>query len=124
MKVGKVSRWIAASAAALMIVTLAASAADMSHEQLMHKIQIAKTPADHEEIASIYEQQARADRTAAEQHRKMEKLYTALGQVEPGRASPGQTAKHCQNIAASYERAAQENDALAKLHRQAASEAR
>lgn len=121
---GTISRWVVSSAAALILAAgaLGASGAEMSHDQLMHKIQSAKTRADHEEIAAVYEQQAKADRAAVEEHRGMEKLYRGFGQSEAGRASPGQMASHCKNIADGYERAAKEHDALAKLHRQAASE--
>ena len=107
----------------LVVPAFNAAAADVSHEQLMHKIQTAKTRTDHEEVAAIYEQQARTDRAASEEHRKMEQLYRGFGQSEAGRASPGQMAAHCKNIAAGYARAADEHDALAKLHRQAAAQA-
>jgi hypothetical protein len=121
---GRMSKWVVSSAAALVLAAgaLSAAGADMSHEQLMHKIQTAKTRADHDEIAAVYEQQAKADRSTAEEHRGMEKLYKGFGQSAAGRASPGQMAAHCKNIADGYERAAKEHDSLAKLHRQAASE--
>ena len=123
---GAVSRWIVASAAALVLATsaLSAAAADtVSHDRLMHMIQSAKTPADHEKIAAIYEQQARADQAAAENHRRMERLYKGIDPTAGGRGS-GQMAIHCKNIADSYERAAHENNSLAELHRKAAAEVR
>jgi hypothetical protein len=119
-----IARWIVWSAAALVLAAGAASVAqaDVSHEKLMHMIQSAKTGADHEEIAAIYEQQARADRAAAESHRRMESLYKGIDPTAGGRGS-GQMALHCKNLAAGFARAADEHDALAKLHRQAAAEA-
>ena len=116
------SRWIMWSAAALVLGAAAlntARAAEVSHDQLMHMIQSAKTKADHEQIASIYEQQASADRAAAENHRRMESLYRGIDPTAGGRGY-GQMGVHCKNIAEGYARAAEEHDALAKLHRQAA----
>ena len=116
------SRWILLGAAALVLgagALNAARAAEVSHDQLMHMIQTAKTRADHEQIASIYEQQASADRAAAENHRRMESLYKGIDPTAGGRGS-GQMAVHCKNLAAGYARAAEEHAALAKLHRQAA----
>jgi hypothetical protein len=121
------TRWIVGSAAAVVLAAGALNAvraADVSHDPLMHMIQSARTRADHEEIASIYEQQARADRTSADEHRKMEKLYRAFGQADPAWAESGQTPVHCQNLTSIYQSAAEEHEALAELHRQAARDAR
>ena len=114
---------LSATALALAAAALPAAAADVvSHDQLMHMIQTAKTPADHEKIAAIYEQQARADQAAAENHRRMERLYKGIDPTQGGRGS-GQMAVHCKSIADDYSRAAEEHSALAKLHREAAASA-
>ena len=121
---GAISRWVVSIAAALVLAAGALSAAGaetVSHDQLMHMIQTAKTRADQEKIAAIYEQQARADQAAAENHRSMERLYKGIDPTGGGRGS-GQMAAHCKNIADAYERAAQENNSLAELHRKAAAE--
>ena len=120
-----ISGWIMSAAAALVLAASAfnAAAAEVSHDQLMHKIQNAKTRADHEEIAAIYEQQASADRAAAENHRRMERLYKGFDPSQGGRGS-GQMAVHCKNLAEGYARAAEEHSGLAQLHRKAAAEAR
>ena len=115
------------SAAAVVLASAALNAmgaADLSDDELMHMIQSAKTRADHEAIASVYERQARADRAAANEHRRMEKLYKAFSEADPAWSSSGQTPEHCQNLASIYQQAAQAHDALAELHRQAASGAR
>ena len=120
-------RRIVWSAAAVVLASAALNAmgaADLSDDELMHMIQTAKTRADHEAIASVYEQQARADRTAANEHRRMEKLYKAFSEADPAWSSSGQTPEHCQNLSSIYQQAAQEHDALAELHRQAAAGAR
>jgi hypothetical protein len=114
---------LSATALTLAAAVLPAAGADaISHDQLMHMIQTAKTPADHEKIAAVYEQQARADQAAAENHRSMERLYKGIDPTQGGRGS-GQMAVHCKNLADSYTRAAQENKSLAELHRKAAAEA-
>lgn len=112
-------RWIVLSAAALILAAGVGGTAraDVTHDDLMYRIQSAKTGADHDEIAAIYEQRAGADRAAAENHRRMENLYRGIDPTGGGRGS-GQMALHCRNIAAGYARAAEEHEALAKLHRQ------
>jgi hypothetical protein len=120
-------RMIVWSAAAVVLGAGAlstAAAVNVSNDELLHMIQTAKTRADHEAIASVYEQQARADRAAANEHKRMEKLYKAFSEADPTWSSSGQTPEHCQNLASIYQEAAQEHDALAELHRQVASGAR
>ena len=119
------SKWLVASVTTLVLAAIAftAAAQNISHEELMHKIQQAKTRAEHEEIAGMYEQEARNERNAADEHRKTESLYKNFDPSAGGR-NPGQLARHCKNIADTYERAAHEHEALAALHHQAATEAR
>ena len=119
-------RWGLTSAAALVLASaaLTAAAADaMSHEELMHKIQAAKTRADHEEISAIYEKQASADVAAAENPRRMESYYKGIDATGGGRSNFGQMAMHCKNLADGFTRAAKEHNALAQLHRKAAADA-
>lgn len=95
-----------------------------ARDELMHMIQSAKTRADYEAIASVYAQQARADRAAANEHRRMERLYKAFSEANLAWTSSGRPLEHCQNIASIYQHAAPEHHAFAELHRQAASGAR
>ena len=88
---------------------------------LEQKIEAARTRADHEQIASLYEQQAGADKAAAERHRGMALAY---GRSWTYRGGQGNMAPHCENLARTYQQAAEENLALAKEHRQAAAEAK
>lgn len=114
---------LSATALAVVAAALPAAGADaVSHDQLMHMIQTAKTPADHEKIAAVYEQQARADEAAAANHRRMESLYKGIDPTGGGRSS-GQMAAHCKRTADDYSHAAAEHSALAKLHREAAAAA-
>ena len=126
MEMQTVLKWALSSAIALMLATAAFTAAGadaISHEELMHKIQAAKTRADHEEISAIYERQASADLAAAENHRRMEKFYRGIDATGSGRSNFAMMAVHCKNLADGYGRAAKEHSGLAELHRKAAADA-
>ncbi|MGB8338012.1 MAG: hypothetical protein WCD07_00915 [Burkholderiales bacterium] len=84
------------------------------------KIEVANTRADHEAIATLYEQQASADKTAAERHLNLARNYKQMIVNRGGRQV--NTARHCENLARIYQQAAEENLALAKEHRQMAAE--
>ena len=88
---------------------------------LEQKIENARSRADHEAIASQYEQQAGVDKTAAEKHQGYAKSYR---QAWANRGGQANMASHCENLAKTYQQAADENLALAKLHRQLAAEAK
>lgn len=117
-------RWAITSASALVlaVASFATIAADeVSQDQLMQMIQSAKTPADHEAIAAIYDKQAAADEASAKMHSRTASLYRGIDPTGGGRGS-GQMAIHCKNISDSYTRAAKEHKDLAALHRKAATE--
>jgi hypothetical protein len=88
---------------------------------LVQKIENARTRVDHEEIASLYEQQAGADKAAAERHRDLARFYARSGGLK-GTPIPGMRS-HCETLAQAYQLAAEENLMLAKMHRQVAAEA-
>ncbi len=78
----------------------------------------AKTPADHEAIASHYDKEGASAKAEAEEHRRMAEAYrniTGKGQF--------QMENHCQRLAQSYESIAADNATLAGAHRQMAREA-
>lgn len=111
------------SAAALVFAAAALPAAGesgVSQEELMQKIQSARTRADHEEIASIYEKQASADLAAAEEHRRMASQYKMSDPSRVDRSAFKTMAIHCYNLIELYTGAAKEHSALAALHREAA----
>ena len=85
---------------------------------LEQKIEAARARADHEEIASIYEQQATADKAAAERHESLARQYQRSGGVFHN--INGTMARHCLKLTNLYRQAEQENLALAKTHRQLA----
>jgi len=87
-------------------------------------IENAKTAADHEAIADYYDAAAKAARATAEEHRKMAAAYGK--KPKPGgskglRSSVYRTiGTHCEKLIASYETDAQEYEAMAASHREAA----
>ena len=85
---------------------------------LEQKIETARARADHEEIASIYEQQATADKAAAERHESLARQYQRSGGGFHN--INGTMARHCLKLTNLYRQAEQENLALAKTHRQLA----
>lgn len=83
-------------------------------EQLAAKIQNAKTPADHEELARIYERDAEEALGQIKIHRLMARNYTSMF---GGRGAVSAMPSHCESIAQKYAAIAEEKKALAKLHR-------
>jgi len=94
-----------------MIVSQAV-AADMSMDQM---IENAKTKADHEAIANLYEDDAKANQAKAEEHKRKERSYKIMSQGKGGVAG---FVAHCKKLVTQYEELAKEDQELAKLHRQ------
>lgn len=120
-------RWLVPGAGALLaaaMFTLGGCAAEkpIKPAGIEQKIEAARTPGDHEEIASLYEQQAGADKAAAERHQRLARTYQRSATIKGG----GQVnlARHCENLARVYQQAAAENLALAEQHRQMAADAK
>ena len=106
------------------VATLGGCAAEKPAKpaELEQKIENARSRGDHEEIASQYEQQASVDKAAAEKHQGYARSYQRTWTNREGRQA--NMASHCENLAITYQQAADENVALAKLHRQLAAEAK
>ena len=82
-------------------------------------ITAAKTPAEHEKLAAHYEQEAKAARAKAEEHRKMADAYRKAGGPLIEKLHFDQ---HCDALVKSYTATADEFEALAKAEREAAKE--
>ena len=92
-----------------------------THEQVEQRIASARTRADHRGLAQFFEQEAQEAKKRAEKHRAMSKRYT--DPVWTGRGSwEVQLRGHCDTLVGLYEKAEQENKALAALHREIAAE--
>lgn len=90
---------------------------DESDELIMD----AKSKADHERLATYFEQQAQALQAKVERHQKLAEDYEKSGSYEKVK---GFMLQHCNAMIRSYRAAAEESLALARMHRQLAAEAR
>lgn len=91
-----------------------------THEHVQERIANARTRADHQGLAHFFEQEALEAKRQAEEHRAMSKRYTDPAWT--GSGSWIHPRGHCDTLASLYEKAEQENMALATLHRQLAAE--
>ena len=89
---------------------------------LEQKIESARTQADFEEIASAYEAQAKIDMVAADRHRRLARSYRAA--PSSNRGGQANMALHSENLARTYQQAAEENMSLAKEQRQMTADGR
>lgn len=91
----------------------------------VQKIETAKTRADYEALAAFYEQEAKSLQAKAEEHKEMGKAYSKIGHLS-GTAFKAKhnLVQHCDRLVEKYKGAAQENLALAKLHRELAAKAK
>lgn len=81
-----------------------------THDELMQKIEKAQTAQDHEELSTYYREQAAFLKKKAQDHKVMAETYSRAF------VGKGDWATHCRSLISYYERAAKENEALAKLH--------
>jgi hypothetical protein len=81
----------------------------------------AKTPADHEAIASYYDKESAAAKAKAAEHRRLAETYRTLS-VSPRSQVPSME-NHCRQLVQDYESIATEYASLAGEHRQMAREA-
>lgn len=86
------------------------------------RIEIASSRIDHEEIAAQYDRQAVVDAAAAKRHHGYAQTYRRNVSPRSGVQAHAALAKHCENLARTYQQAADENNAVAQLHRQLAAE--
>ena len=90
-------------------------------QEVQQQIEAARTPADHEALASYYTKESAAARTRADDHRRMGRAYLASPVGGRGR---GSMPAHCNAAAASYDGLASQFDVMAAEHRQMAGEAK
>jgi hypothetical protein len=83
-------------------------------------IATAKTPADHEAIATYYEKEAQEARQKEAQHKEFSKSYSTI----PVLKTKGSAVAHCDAIAKKYADIAKDNEALAKMHKEMAKSAK
>jgi hypothetical protein len=117
----RVTLAVLALVAALYLSTQRVGVAEAQTFNLEKAVTEAKTPADHEAIASYYEKEAATAKDKAAEHRRLAEIYRT--QAASGRAPLQPMGMHCQQLAQIYESAAADNTALAAAHRQMAQEA-
>ena len=82
-------------------------------KSLEQMISEAKTPADHEAIATYYEQEAQAAHEKHAEHKKLADFYAATPALK---TKSGTLFAHCNEAAKKYEEIAKAYEALAKMH--------
>lgn len=107
-------------AALLAVPTIQARAADCS--DLDAKISAMKTAADHEAIASCYDQMAKDAEAKVAEHKKMAQAY-GMGSIGM-QAQKTHFHQHCETLIRGYEAEAKEYTALAAAHREMAKKAK
>ena len=118
----KSSRLMLGACAGLLALSLSLGGYALSAGQessLVQKIESAKTRADHEALAAFYEQEAKTAQAKVEEHKQMAKAYGKIGHL----VEKHNMLQHCDRLVKNYQDAAQENLALAKLHRELAAKA-
>ncbi|MDP3589333.1 MAG: hypothetical protein Q8R54_02210 [Methylobacter sp.] len=106
----------------LLAVGLLSACAEMNpHPMDMNlAVQNAKTKADHEALAQHYEEAAKEIQLKVDEHKKLLSQYQSIG-YRYGRL-PDDFVEyfkdHCQRLIDAYEKAAEENLEMAKMHRQ------
>lgn len=109
-----------AVAAVVLIAGCASPHYGATHEQVEQRIANARSRTDHLSLAEFFDSEVQEARRRADKHKAMAKGYAGDGW---GRGKPAiQAREHCETVASLYEKAAQENEALAALHRQLASD--
>jgi len=104
--------------ALLLTVGLVSACAEMNpHPMDMNlAVQNASSKADHEALAKHYEEAAEEMRLKAEEHKKLLSQYQSKSYLYGRQAQDFKA--HCERLIDVYEKAAEENLSMAKMHRQ------
>jgi hypothetical protein len=102
----------------ILAMGLAAACSEMNPHpmDMSQAVENAASKADHEALAKHYEEAARDMQLKADEHKKLLSHYEAKGYLYGKRALDLQA--HCRGLINAYEKAAQENLEMARLHRQ------
>lgn len=107
-------------ASAVLVSGGCSTQAPMAPAGIEQKIENASSRTDHEDIATQYERQAAVDAAAAKRHEGYAATYRKNTSLRSGVQAHATLAKHCENLARTYQQAADENLVLAKMHRELA----
>ena len=102
----------------LLALGLLAACAEMDPHpmDMSQAVQNAESKADHEALAQHYEEAAKEMQLKVEEHKKILRQYESKS-YRYGRQAQDLKA-HCQRLINDYEKAAEENLEMAKMHRQ------
>ena len=114
----RLARGVFISLAALLLVSACARPVGKMAHDMDTMIQNASTKADHEALATHYEQEAKALQAKAADHRRMAEAYAKNGYIK----TKTNLVQHCNLLTSKYQEAASEYSELAKQHRQLAAE--
>jgi hypothetical protein len=98
------------------------STAPVTKQQVKALIKTAKTPEDHQKLARYYWYEADKLKSEAKEHQETEEDYeqNPSGHPIPKWPTLGQ---HCKDLSASYQKAAEQAEQLAKAHEEMAKSA-
>ena len=82
------------------------------------KIESASSRQDHEAIALQYEQEAAANLAAVKRHQAYAATYRRSPPIRNRAQAYAAMANHCDKLARTYQQAADDNLAMAKMHRE------
>ena len=108
---------LAALAGAAITVAGCTTQAPVPPAGIEQKIENASSRSDHDGVALQYEQQASVDAATAKRHIGYAASYRKNRSQRSGVQANESLAQHCEALARTYEQAAQQNLAMAKLHR-------
>lgn len=112
----RLARGVFISLVALLLVSACARPVGKMAHDMETMIQSATTKADHEALATHYEQEAKALQAQAADHRRMAEAYDKSGYIK----TKTNLVQHCNLLVSKYQEAAGEYIELAKQHRQLA----
>ena len=123
MKQRRMAGWMAAMLVLAAISVPAKFASAAEEMDILHMIQTAKTPQDHEAIAKYYDAQAAEAKKKAEFHREMASSYTAGG-TPTGKGTKASFPQHCLALAKQFDDEAAHYTAMADMQRELAKPAK
>jgi hypothetical protein len=102
----------------LLAIGLLSACAEMSPHpmDMSQAVQNAESKADHEALAQHYEEVAKEMRLKVDEHKKLLSQYQSKSYLYGRQAEDFKA--HCQRLIDVYEKAAEENLSMAKMHRQ------
>jgi Tfp pilus assembly protein PilE len=79
-------------------------------KSIVQRVRTAKTPADQQAIAAVFEKEAQAAQQKAKEHSQLKDVYAAKPDMQP-------MVSHCDMLVKHYEEIATELTAMAELHK-------